>query len=130
MMTKKQKQLVNLFDELSEQDQHSLLSFAQFLHSQTERVTVNSNEPEQPVGIERPEQEKVVAAIKRLSANFPMINKSGVLDEAANLMTQHMLHGREAKEVIDELESVFQSHYEKYLADFQAEKAQESKQVD
>ena len=116
-MTKIEKQLVGLFQELSKQEQQTLLSFAKFLASNGEGAAEKSVISDTPLGIERPKEEKVVAAIKRLSANYPMINKSGVLDEAANLMTQHMLHGRKALEVIDELEDIFLKHYEKYLAD-------------
>jgi len=115
-MTKQEKQLVEIFQQLSKQDRQSVISFAQFLQQQAKGED-EEEISDTPLGIERPKEEKVVAAIKRLSANYSMINKSGVLDEAANLMTQHMLHGRDAKEVIDELETVFLNHYEKYLAE-------------
>lgn len=112
-MNKTEKKLLNLFSDLEDDDQNSLMSFAQFLQEkarQDGRLVI----AEQPRDIPRPKEERVVAAIKRLSASFPMIKKETMLNETATLMTQHMVQGRAAVEVIDELEVLFQSRYEKF----------------
>jgi hypothetical protein len=42
-----------------------------------------------------------------------MLDKSDLLHEASELMTTHLMQGRPAAEVIDELEVVFRRHYER-----------------
>jgi len=66
----------------------------------------------QPRYTPRPEQESVVAAIKRLNATYFMLeDHAGLLNEASVLMTQHVMQGRDINEVIDELETVFARFY-------------------
>ena len=108
-MTPQQKKLQRLFSSLPEAQRETLLAFAEFL--------VARHPPEQsatePNLIPRPQKESVVAAMKRLSASYPMLDKAKVLNEASALMAQHILHGREATEVIDELQALFEKHYTK-----------------
>ncbi len=66
-----------------------------------------------PLEINRPENESVIKAIKRLSWTYPMIDKSQMLTATSTLMTQHIMKGREAKAIIDELEELFKLEYEK-----------------
>ena len=68
---------------------------------------------EEPVNLPRPENESVVAAIRRLSKSYRMLDKSDMLHETSDLMSSHVLKGRPAEEVIDELEVLFLRHYEK-----------------
>jgi hypothetical protein len=49
--------------------------------------------------------------MKRLSATYHMLDKSKLLNETSALMAQHVMQGRPAHEVIDELEVVFELHY-------------------
>lgn len=110
-MNKTEKKLINIFSDLEESDQNSILSFAQFLlHNaiQEGRMVVE----EQPLDITRPEEEKVVAAIKRLAATYPMIKRDALMHETAACMSEHILQGRAAAEVIDKLEKLFQTHYD------------------
>ena len=77
-MTEREQQLLDLFNNLSEQDAHSLLRFAQFLAGQEKPITSSPVEvaaedetitpviPE-PEKIPRPSEERVVDALKRLS---------------------------------------------------------------
>lgn len=112
-MNKTEHKLLNIFSDLDDNDQNSVMSFAQFLLEkarQEGRLVVE----EEPLVIPRPKEERVVAAIKRLSAAFPMIKKDTMLNETASLMTAHMIQGRAAVEVIDELEVLFQVRYEEY----------------
>jgi len=116
-MNNLEKKILLNFRHLSEQEQNTLLDFSEFL------VNKNTNskqaiEPEKPVQIPRPADESVVAAIKRLSKSYPMVNKSGVLDQAAQMMTEHMLNGKEAQIVINELEVLFSEKYQQYCDDF------------
>jgi hypothetical protein len=66
-----------------------------------------------PRDIPRPHSETVVAAMRRLSQTFHMLDTSALLHEASDLMTAHLMQGRPAAEVIDELEAVFRRHYER-----------------
>ena len=112
-MNKTEHKLLNIFSDLDDNDQNSVMSFAQFLLEkarQEGRLVVE----EEPLVIPRPKEDRVVAAIKRLSAAFPMIKKDTMLNETASLMTAHMIQGRAAVEVIDELEVLFQVRYEEY----------------
>lgn len=71
-------------------------------------------EASQPTLIPRGENETIVGAIRRLSASYPMLEKSKLLHEANALMTEHIMQGRDVDAVIDELEALFAKHYEKY----------------
>ncbi|MDX2504102.1 MAG: Crp/Fnr family transcriptional regulator [Gammaproteobacteria bacterium] len=112
-MNKTEKKLLSIFSDLDGNEQDSILSFAQFLlekAKQEGRLVV----AEEPLEIPRPEEERVVAAIKRLSTAYPMVKKETMLNETATLMTAHMVQGRVAVEVIDELEILFQTRYEEF----------------
>jgi hypothetical protein len=41
-----------------------------------------------------------------------MLNKDKLLHEAAGLMSEHVMQGRDANVVIDELQILFHRHYE------------------
>lgn len=114
MSRKQQDKLIGVLESLSPADQTAVLSFAEFLLSRAPTakaapaVAVDIPEPE--LGA-RPQDEKVVAAIKRLSKVYYMLDKSKMLGVTSELVTQHILQGREAVAVIDELEQVFADHY-------------------
>lgn len=112
--TPQEKRLRSLFRELSAQDQASLLKFAEFLASSTS-ASVQTNEicPE-PVLLERPMTESVVKAIKRLKASYPMLSADKLLSPTSDLMAAHLIKGRPAHEIIDELEQVFAEHYQQF----------------
>lgn len=109
-----QQRLLDLFRALSQKEQDNLLAFAEFL-VQRERSTTESPVAEAagPLDIPRPDGESVVAAIRRLSQTFPMLDKDALLHDASDLMTEHVMRGRPAVEVIDELEVVFRRHYQR-----------------
>ncbi len=109
-MNKSEKKLLAIFSDLDKNDQHGLLSYAEFILQKAQqdgRLAVVGK----PLLIPRPEEEKVVAAIKRLSASYPMLKKDTLFNKTAALMSEHIMQGREAIEVIDELEVLFQEHY-------------------
>lgn len=108
-MKQKEKQLLNHFRKLSSEDARSLLSFAEFLAVRS--LSAGPEESLQLNKIERPAEESVIAAIKRLSVSYPMLDKDRMLTETSALVAQHIMKGREANEVIDDLEQVFERHY-------------------
>ena len=109
------KRLQQCYDALADDERRTLLDFAEFL--------VSRSEPQDnvvditPRHIPRPEDESVIAAIKRLSDVYHMLDRSKMLHETSGLMAQHVLQGRDAVEVIDELETLFQSFYEKQFGE-------------
>ena len=112
-MKSTEKKLLKLFAKLSETQQQTLLSFAEFLAQQTDDSSNDqAKELPKPVLQDRPEEETVVGAIKRLTASYPMLEKDKLFNETSVLMTKHIMQGHEAHLVIDELELLFQRHYD------------------
>jgi len=110
--------LVDMFHQLPAAEQVSLLTFAEFLLSRSGampvRVAAPPPEPiviSEPEPIPRPEQESVVRAVKRLAQTYPMLDKGKMLSDTSALVMQHVIQGRDANEVIDELEVVFERYY-------------------
>jgi hypothetical protein len=111
-----QQQLLDLFDRLDSQQRQTLLSFAAFLTTHDgHQSEPEKDEIHQPKPIDRPGEESVVKAIKRLSESYYMLERERLLDETSSLMMAHMMQGRDAKLVIDELEALFVRHYQNYL---------------
>jgi hypothetical protein len=110
MPSKTEKRLREILADLPEEAGHALLEYAEFLAARHggSRTVVS------PLDIARPASESVVKAIKRLGATYPMLDRSKMLNETSVLMTQHVMHGRAAGEVIDELEILFRRHYETF----------------
>lgn len=124
-MTEHEDEILKLFRSLAAAEQGHLLAFAQFLQSRsgsrlpTAAPSASSNAIPEPVAIPRPDEESVVKAVKRLAQTYPMLDKSKMLTDTSALVMQHVVQGRDAAEVIDELEIVFQRHYAKLKADEQ-----------
>jgi hypothetical protein len=112
-MRTQDKKLLNLFRELSTEQQDALLAFAEFLASRA--AAARSPVAAEPQAIPRPPEEKVVQAIRRLRETYPMLDHGKMLHEVSHHMTQHLMHGKAAKEVIDELELVFRAQYEQMM---------------
>lgn len=106
------KKLRDMFDELSEQDQQTVFEFTAFLHSKSEPV---SKEIPAPKDIPRPEDESVIKATRRLSETYFMVDKGKMLNDTSTLMAQHVMQGRNAKDVIDDLESAFKKAYQNLI---------------
>lgn len=120
-MNKQQRRLLALFGKLGRADQENLLAFAEFLltrtqpaDAQVEPVTVPA-----PKQITRPADETVIGAIKRLSDTYYMIDKDTLLHESAGLVGAHVMQGQPAAEVIDELEQLFETAYQRLISDAQ-----------
>ncbi len=113
---KQERQIIKLFKSLDETNREALLAFGEFL--QTRAASSDSDDQSEdvvasePVDIPRPEEESVIKAIKRLSATYPMVDKETILHPISNLMTSHIIQGRKASEVIDDLQALFLGEYE------------------
>jgi hypothetical protein len=112
-----QRKLLKLFKGLDKKDQAVLITFAEFLHKRESSPNGDDDQElsHDPIHVERPEDESVVAAIKRLTSSYHMLDTSVLLTETSSLMTSHLIHGRSAPEVIDELEALFNQEYKVYL---------------
>ncbi len=120
--SKEERNLLSVFKSLNTEDKQTLLKFAEFLASGANNKDSDSeyqkpkSELPTPQSIERPAKESVIKAIKRLNKTYPMTDKSTVLDRTSSLMTEHLMKGREAVSVIDELEIVFKEAFEKSIS--------------
>ena len=106
--------LQELFSALGVEDRHALLRYAEYLH-ESAGVEGDSGGRQEPLDLPRPDDERVVMAIRRLAKSYPMLNHDRLLRQSADLMSAHLVNGRAAVEVIDELEEIFQQHYQRYL---------------
>lgn len=111
-----ERDLLKYFRALDPVQQQSALDYLSFLASRPSQLA--AVDLPQPVDIERPAEESVVKAIKRLRATYPMLEPNKLLNDTSNQMTRHMIHSVPAVEVVDELERVFRQHYETYIAKF------------
>ncbi len=107
------KVLLAIFDRLDEQGRQSLLDYAAFLAARHGVDTEAPAEIPEPTPLPRPENESVVKAIKRLSASYSMIDRSKILNKTSALMAEHVMQGRSAADVIDDLEALFAREYRK-----------------
>jgi len=99
---------------LPREDGQTLLAFAEFLVARNAEGQTPAPLPPPKPG-PGPEGESVVAAMKRLSAQYPMLDKAKLLDAASRLMGEHVLRGRKAPEVVADLEKLFDNHYQTLL---------------
>ena len=109
-MASVKNKLLELFGQLNNAEQESLLEYAEFMvsrsdHAQQQKIT-------EPLDIPRPDEESVVGAMRRLSETYPMLNRDKLLHEAAGCMSEHVMQGKEAKLVIDDLEILFARHFQ------------------
>lgn len=111
-----QRRLLEFFNRLDDTDRASLLAFAEFLTARCATVG-EPGPPEQvpePKAIARPDRESVVAAMRRLSASYYMLDRGPLLQEASSLMAAHVMQGKPAAKVIDELETLFAGAYKAF----------------
>ena len=109
-MTADERRLLRLYRALSPTRQEGLFDYAEFLLARARPEAPEM--PSEPLAVPRPAQESVVKAIKRLRETYPMLDRTKILHETSALMTQHLVHGKSAPEVIDELEALFLRYFE------------------
>jgi hypothetical protein len=119
------QRLTRIFSALNAADQHTVLAFADFLAAGGRSAPTpilapvpapNRDQNQEPTPLPRPAQETVIAAIRRLTLTYAMLDRDPMLTETASLMTAHVLHGRSARQVIDDLEALFLRHFQDYRA--------------
>lgn len=116
MVASPDEQLLAVWRHLGASDRAAVLAFAEFLQ---QRGTTADQQPfpsppariPEPEAIERPAEESVVAALKRLAKTYPMMDKSEMLSATSDLVATHIMQGTEASAVIDQLEDIFSEHY-------------------
>lgn len=109
-MKPEEKKLLRLLETLPAEQQDTVFAFVEFLAARNPAAEVAI--PQEPQAIPRPSEESVVKAIKRLRKTYPMLNPDKLLHETSGLMMKHVMHGKPAAEVIDEVEALFARHYE------------------
>ena len=105
---KAEGKLLELFDQLTSEQQDKLIAFAEFLIVNPASDSLVS----EPLAIPRPAAETVTMAIRRLVRTYPMLERRRLMGEASQLLAQHVLQGRSSAAVIDDLEALFVVHYE------------------
>ncbi|MCH8105686.1 MAG: Crp/Fnr family transcriptional regulator [Proteobacteria bacterium] len=114
-MTKNRlQQLEVLMSSLGMEHQQAIVDYATFMVQQY-KIQPSEDARQEPKSIARPGVETVVAAIKRLKKTYYMLDEGKLLSDTSALMGQHIMQGKEASTVIDELETTFQTQYEQYL---------------
>jgi hypothetical protein len=107
------RRVAEIADRLPKDQRQTLLRFAEFLLAEApEAERVPETLPE-PKAIPRPAEESVIKAMRRLSETYFMLERGKLLNETSALVAQHVMQGRAATEVIDELEVIFATHYER-----------------
>jgi len=109
IMKSTEKKILASFRQLESAEQETLLAFAEFL---SQHHVVDDLPVAKPNIIQRPKNESVVAAIKRLSASYHKKEKPELLNKASAIMTKHVMQGHEVELAIDELETLFSQFYE------------------
>ena len=116
LFTKEESRLLKSFRKLDSQKKSNVIAFAEFMASGKTDVDPEpeNNKDAVPKEIKRPEAETVIAGIRRLSESYFMLDKGEMLDDTSVLVSAHLLQGRSAKDVIDELEEMFNKEYKKF----------------
>lgn len=130
MGTKAERKLCKLYSSLNDSDRLTLMKFAEFLFaesvSQDEKgkdipndtsLAVSKPFPE-PKIIPAPENENVIKAIKRIAKMYYMVDKSKMLDTTSTLMTEHLIHGRPAQEIVADVEKSFKQEYDQLYDEY------------
>ena len=116
-----ERRLLRLCRKLDAESRRTLLAFAEFLADRAGDAGAPNGGAGRPIPEPAPERrpadESVVAAIKRLRRVYPMLDSGTMLEETSALMAQHVLQGRDAASVIDELEALFEARYAALKAD-------------
>lgn len=97
--------LLRLYRRLDGASARSLMDFAEFLTTRAAATEPAPAPESQP--LPRPATESVPLAIKRLTRSYPVLARHALMPQVEHLLAQHMVDGRPAPEVIDELEALY-----------------------
>ena len=114
-MKRDEKSWLKQLRHLTAEQKDLLFAFTEFLAARAPTAAPVITEP---LLIARPAEEKVIHAIKRLRASYPMLDESALLNEVSEHLTAHLMLGKPAPQVIDELEVLFNQHYQKLRDSF------------
>ena len=135
MGTRSERKLCKLYSSLNDNDRLTLMKFAEFLFaesvvSQDEKsedegegisddtsLAVSTPFPE-PKIIPAPENENVIKAIRRIAKMYYMVDKNKMFDTTSTLMTEHLIHGRPAQEIVADVEKSFKQEYERLYDEY------------
>lgn len=123
-LSKKERELCRFYKQLDDNERETLLSFAEFLSlkkTESERVNEKKAVLHQPVFIKATKDESVVKGIKRLKSSYFMVENENLLHEVSALMSEHVMKGVSAQDVIPKIEAVFDKFYQQYKKDFSKE---------
>ncbi|MDP2829058.1 MAG: hypothetical protein Q8O37_10685 [Sulfuricellaceae bacterium] len=110
------KKALQLFRALDASQKQTAVSFMAFLATQASGQ--KSQEAIKPEPIAKPKEESVIKAIKRLRSSYPMLDQNQLFHVTSEKMMDHLMHGKTAPDVIDELEILFLQKYQVYLKAF------------
>ena len=117
-----EKKLLKWFSALDGEGRGQVLAFTEFLY---ERRPNPQPLVAEPLKIPRPTEESVVKAIRRLAETYPMLDNAKMLHETSMFMSQHVMQGRPAVEVVDDLELLFSRHFDQWREEQRAETSAE-----
>ena len=113
-MTPRERRLLEQFHALPPAVQDGLLDYLDFLYRKYEDQRVR--EAARHVPFARPPEETVVGAMQRLRKTYPDLDVDSILHRASALMSEHVVGGRSAGDVIDDLEELFRRRHEQQRA--------------
>lgn len=120
-LSKAERKLCKFYKSLRESERETLLSFAEFLNSkQTASEVANKVEAvlHKPLLSIAEDNESVVKGIKRLKTSYFMIDDEDLLHQVSSLMSEHIMKGVSAQDVIPKIEAVFEQFYQDYKNNF------------
>jgi hypothetical protein len=100
-VTDHRARLVAVLDQLDETGRRTLVEYAEFLVSRREVQAITPSVAARPTG------ETVLQAIKRLNGGYPGLRRAALMQPVGELLSQHMVDGRAAEAVIDDLEALY-----------------------
>ena len=101
--------LLGLWRRLDAKRRIALLEFAEFLAAR------GAAPRSVHVATLRPERETVVHAVRRLNGSYPMLDRGPLVRPVGDLLSQHLVDGRAAVAVIDDLEALYAAAYAAFL---------------
>jgi len=104
----------DLASALPDEALQSLHEFAEFL---AEKYPAQIQADLEYVPLPRPKNESVIAAIKRLSKSYPMVDSTSLFDQTSAVMSAHILQDVSKQDSIDKLEAIFREKYQVSLVD-------------
>jgi hypothetical protein len=99
-VTTHRARIIALLERLDEEGRRTLVEYAEFLVGRADA-------PPPGAPAERPPEETVLQAVRRLNRNYPGLRRAALMQSVGELLLQHMMDQRAAVEVIDALEALY-----------------------